>query len=99
MLQDNYGDQINKFESSLMMFILSLAYREKIESFLHRTANIINNKNHSDFISFKKDFYYFNLKYFLIIQYVITISKNMQYGKFCLNIMIYHKHIKKLKSN
>ncbi|MDA3969636.1 hypothetical protein [Helicobacter ibis] len=89
LLQDNYGDQINKFESSLMMFILSLAYREKIESFLHRTANIINNKNHSDFISFKKDFDYFNLKYFLIIQYVITISKNMQYGKFCLNIMIY----------
>ncbi|MDA3967968.1 hypothetical protein [Helicobacter sp. WB40] len=99
LLQDNYGDQINKFESSLMMFILSLAYLEKIESFLHRTANIINNKNHSDFISFKKDFDYFNLKYFLIIQYVITISKNMQYGKFCLNIMIYHKHIKKLKSN
>ncbi|EAH8851410.1 hypothetical protein HDK09_001431 [Campylobacter lari] len=63
------------------MFALSLAYREKMEYYLNLTSSIIDKENYHDVIDIKKDFYVFNLQYFLVIQYTITTNNNMQYGK------------------
>ncbi|EAL0271565.1 hypothetical protein BVH42_05330 [Campylobacter lari] len=48
----------------MIMFALSLAYREKMEHYLNLTSGIIDKENYHDVIDIKKDFYVFNLKYF-----------------------------------
>ncbi|EAH9415950.1 hypothetical protein [Campylobacter lari] len=71
------------------MFALSLAYREKMEYYLNLTSSIIDKENYHDVIDIKKDFYVFNLQYFLVIQCTITTNNNMQYGKLYFNITIF----------
>lgn len=64
LFQNKYDkSQKSKFEAIVGLFILSLAYREKIEHFLEQTSNAIDN-NHKEIINIKKDIYTFNLKYF-----------------------------------
>ncbi|MFQ6341951.1 hypothetical protein [Campylobacter sp. VTCC 70190] len=64
LFQGKIGSYESKFQDVLSMFILSLAYREKIEYYLNLTSSIIDGEKYNNIIDIKKDFYCFNLKYF-----------------------------------
>lgn len=65
LFQNKYDkSQKDKFEDILSIFILSLAYREKIESFLNTTSSIADTYNQKSITSIKKDIYLFSLKHF-----------------------------------
>ncbi|AJD03969.1 hypothetical protein UPTC4110_1437 [Campylobacter lari CCUG 22395] len=64
LLQAKFNNCESKFNDTMTMFALSLAYREKMEHYLNLTSSIIDKENYHDVIDIKKDFYIFNLKYF-----------------------------------
>ncbi|MCV3433178.1 hypothetical protein L8W54_06265 [Campylobacter lari] len=89
LFQVRFNNYESKFNDTITMFALSLAYREKMEYYLNLTSSIIDKENYHDVIDIKKDFYVFNLQYFLVIQCTITTNNNMQYGKLYFNITIF----------
>ncbi|HEC1809489.1 TPA: hypothetical protein R1719_001400, partial [Campylobacter lari] len=64
LFQARFNNCESKFNDTMTMFALSLAYREKMEYYLNLTSSIIDKENYHDVIDIKKDFYVFNLKYF-----------------------------------